>query len=56
MIENAGHTGLNTHRKNGGREQDSRETERERAKESGTVLLQMSDGIFHKFDHRRKYL
>jgi hypothetical protein len=35
-----------------GREQDSRETERERER----ALLKMSDGVGNKFDHWRKYL
>jgi hypothetical protein len=38
------------------REQHSRETEREQQRERGRVLLQMSDGIGHKFDRQRKYL
>ncbi len=56
MIKNIGHTGLNTHRKNGGREQDRGETERERVGERGRVLLQTSDGASHKFDRWRKNL
>jgi hypothetical protein len=34
MIKNVGHTGLNTHQKNGGREQDSGETESKRGRET----------------------
>ncbi len=49
MIKNIGHTGLNTQWKIVGRERDSVETERERG-ERGRVLLQMTDGIGHKFD------
>ncbi len=37
MIKNAGHTGLNTHRKNGGREQDSGETEKEHTRKRQSV-------------------
>jgi hypothetical protein len=47
-------TGLNTQRKVVGREQDSRETEREGGR--GRVLLQMSDGVGNKICHCRKYL
>ncbi len=37
MIKYSGHTGLNTHRKNGGREQDRGETERESGRERQSV-------------------
>ncbi len=37
-----------------GREQDSRETERESVRDR--VLLKMRDGVGYKFDHWRKYL
>jgi hypothetical protein len=41
-----------------GIEQDSRETERQRERdtERDRALLKMSDGMGNKFDHQRKYL
>ncbi len=45
-------TGLNTHWKVVGREQDSGETERERE----IALLQIGCAIDNKFGHWRKYL
>jgi hypothetical protein len=46
--------GLNVEPKVVGREQDSRETEREG--ERGKVLLKMGDVVGNKFDCWRKYL
>jgi hypothetical protein len=49
-------TGFNTEPKVVGREQDSRETERECVCERDRALLKMRDGVGNKFDRRRKYL
>ncbi len=44
-------TGLNTEPKVVGREQDSRETKREREGVRDRALLKTSDGMGNKFDH-----
>ncbi len=47
-------TGLNSEPKVVGREQDSREAERESVRER--TLIKTRDGMGNKFDHWRKYL
>ncbi len=53
-MKNVGHTGFNTHQKNGGGQQDS--GERQRVSEGKRQSIAANkNGVGHKFDHWRKY-